>query len=69
MAQPGQKQVKLTDLQPQQLASLKEQLEAEVTPPLTRSALSFTKVKQLSASRRSASRWWRCLERSIQQRR
>ena len=32
MAQPGQKQVKLTDLQPQQLSSLKEQLEAEVIP-------------------------------------
>lgn len=30
MAQAGQKQVKLTDLQPQQLGSLKEQLEAEV---------------------------------------
>mmetsp|Transcript_4621 Transcript_4621/g.13284 ORF Transcript_4621/g.13284 Transcript_4621/m.13284 type:complete len:166 (-) Transcript_4621:475-972(-) len=30
MAQAGQKQVKLTDLQPQQLGSLKEQLEAEL---------------------------------------
>lgn len=32
MTQAGQKQVKLTDLQPQQLSSLKEQLEAEVNP-------------------------------------